>query len=90
VDEVEGIMRARGTKYVRVSMIAPLKEALKEGKRRIAMVGTPCQIRAIRKIAELRIFDDRFPNAEITILGLFCFESFDYRNLRDYLKKTMA
>jgi len=90
VDEVEGIMRARGTKYVRVSMIAPLKEALKEGKRRIAMVGTPCQIRAIRKLQSYGYFDDRFPNAEITILGLFCFESFDYRNLRDYLKKTMG
>jgi coenzyme F420 hydrogenase subunit beta len=90
VDEVEGIMRARGTKYVRVSMIAPLKEALREGKRRIAVVGTPCQVRAIRKLQSCGYFDDEFPDADITILGLFCFESFDYRNLRAHLKKTMG
>jgi coenzyme F420-reducing hydrogenase beta subunit len=90
VDEVDGVMRARGTKYLRVSIIAPLKEALRDGKRRIAVVGTPCQVRAIRKLQSYGYFDDEFPDADITILGLFCFESFDYRNLRSYLKKTMG
>jgi bidirectional [NiFe] hydrogenase diaphorase subunit len=90
VDEVEGIMRARGTKYVRVSMIAPLKEALREGKRRIAVVGTPCQVRALRKLQSYGYLDNEFPDADITILGLFCFESFNYLNLRAYLKKTMG
>ncbi|MCJ7446033.1 MAG: Coenzyme F420 hydrogenase/dehydrogenase, beta subunit C-terminal domain [Methanotrichaceae archaeon] len=88
VDEVDGVMRARGTRYVRVSMISPLKEALRNGKKRIAVVCTPCQVRVLRKLQSYGYFNEKFPDIEITILGLFCFESFDYRNLRAYIKKT--
>jgi coenzyme F420 hydrogenase subunit beta len=90
VDEVDGVMRARGTRYVRVSIISPLKEALRGGKKRIAIVCTPCQVRVLRKLQSYGYFSEKFPDTEITILGLFCFESFDYRNLRAYIKKTMG
>ncbi|MCX6680373.1 MAG: Coenzyme F420 hydrogenase/dehydrogenase, beta subunit C-terminal domain [Methanothrix sp.] len=78
VDETESILQAKGTKYVRVSVIAPLLEALERGKRRIAVVGTPCQIRAVRKLQRQGYFND----AEIFLIGLFCFESFDYESLK--------
>ena len=82
VDETESILQAKGTKYVRVSVIAPLLEALERGKRRIAVVGTPCQIRAVRKLQRQGYFNDKFPDAEIVLIGLFCFESFDYESLK--------
>ncbi|MFZ3149363.1 MAG: Coenzyme F420 hydrogenase/dehydrogenase, beta subunit C-terminal domain [Methanothrix sp.] len=78
VDETDRILQAKGTKYVRVSVIAPLLEALERGKRRIAVVGTPCQIRAVRKLQRQGYFND----AEIFLIGLFCFESFDYESLK--------
>lgn len=90
VDDVEGVVKAKGTKYVRVSAIEPLLDSLREGKRRIAVVGTPCQIRVIRKMEQSGYFEDEFPDAEILLIGLFCFESFDYRKLRIHLKELLG
>ncbi len=86
VDDVDAVVRAKGTKYVRLSVLPPLLDALREGKRRIAIVGTPCQIRVVRKLVQSGYFRDEYPDAEIFLLGLFCFESFDYRRLRDHIK----
>jgi coenzyme F420-reducing hydrogenase beta subunit/ferredoxin len=90
VDDIQGIIEARGTKYVRVSVLPRLIEALKKGKRRIAVVGTPCQIRVIRKLQHIGYFNDEFADAEIFLLGLFCFESFDYRDLRARAKELLG
>jgi coenzyme F420-reducing hydrogenase beta subunit len=86
VDETESILQAKGTKYVRVSVIAPLMEALKKGKRRIAVVGTPCQVRVVRKLQRQGYFDD----AEIILIGLFCFESFDYESLQSRIRELFG
>jgi coenzyme F420 hydrogenase subunit beta len=90
VDDIEGVIKAKGTKYVRVSALAPLIDALRGGKRRVAVVGTPCQIRVIRKLEQLDYFKDEFPDAEIFLVGLFCFESFDYRRLREHSKELLG
>lgn len=90
VDDIEGVIKAKGTKYVRVSALAPLIDALRGGKRRVAVVGTPCQIRVIRKLEQLDYFKDEFPDAEIFLVGLFCFESFDYRRLRAHAKELLG
>ncbi len=90
VDETESILQAKGTKYVRVSMIAPLIEALQKGKRRIAVVGTPCQIRVVRKLQWQGFFDEKFPDAEIILIGLFCFESFEYTSLKGRIRELFG
>ena len=90
VDNIEGIMGAKGTKYMRVPVMPRLIGALKRGKRRIAVVGTPCQVRVIRKLQQRGYFNDEFANAEIILLGLFCFESFDYRDLRKHTKELFG
>ncbi|MCK9566205.1 MAG: Coenzyme F420 hydrogenase/dehydrogenase, beta subunit C-terminal domain [Methanothrix sp.] len=90
VDETDQILQAKGTKYVRVSVIAPLLEALERGKRRIAVVGTPCQIRAVRKLQRQGYFNEKFPDAEIFLIGLFCFESFDYESLKSCIRKLFG
>jgi len=90
VDETESILQAKGTKYVRVSVIAPLLDALNQGKRRIAVVGTPCQIRVVRKLQRQGYFNDKFPDAEIVLIGLFCFESFDYELLRNQIRELFG
>jgi coenzyme F420 hydrogenase subunit beta len=82
VDEAASILQAKGTKYVRVSVIASLLEALEKGKRRIAVVGTPCQMRTVRKLQRQGYFQERFSDAQIFLIGLFCFESFDYESLK--------
>jgi coenzyme F420-reducing hydrogenase beta subunit len=90
VDETESILQAKGTKYVRVSVIAPLLEALQNGKKRIAVVGTPCQIRVVRKLQRQGYFSKMYPDAGIFLIGLFCFESFDYESLKSRINELFG
>jgi len=84
-ENAEAVMLSRGTKFVRVPVTSQILEALRGGKRRIAVVGTPCQIRVARKLELEGYLRDRFPDAEITLIGLFCFESFDRLGLKDHI-----
>jgi len=70
---------------VRISVIPALVQALQKGKKKVAVVGTPCQIRVVRKLQSQGYFARRFPDAEIFLLGLFCFESFDYARLKSHI-----
>jgi coenzyme F420-reducing hydrogenase beta subunit len=90
VDEADSILQAKGTKYVRLSVIAPLLEALNQGKKRIAVVGTPCQIRSVRKLQRQGYFIENFPDAGIFLIGLFCFESFDYESLKSRMAELFG
>ncbi len=90
VEDVEGIRSARGTKYLHVPMMSKLMDALKEGRRRIAVVGTSCEVRAVRKIQQQWDLEREFPGVEIIILGLFCFESFDYEGLKEETKRKFG
>ncbi|MHC1636313.1 MAG: Coenzyme F420 hydrogenase/dehydrogenase, beta subunit C-terminal domain [Candidatus Methanospirareceae archaeon] len=71
---VEEVEKAKGTKYVQCPMVAMIGRAVKGGGRKIAIVGTPCQIRAVRKLQKVLL--NKVPQIEITTIGLFCFESF--------------
>ncbi len=73
-EDVETIKKAKGTKYLQCPMVSKIGEAVKSGKRKIAIVGTPCEIRAVRKIQSVLLKE--VPQIEITSIGLFCFESF--------------
>lgn len=84
-ENADSIIEARGTKYVRISVILPLLEALQKGRKKIAVVGTPCQIRVVRCLQRAGYFARRFPDAEIYLIGLFCFESFDYGRLKSHI-----
>jgi coenzyme F420-reducing hydrogenase beta subunit len=69
-------------------MMSKLAELINRGKRKIAMVGTACEVRAARKI-QLSLLDE-FPDLDLTILGLFCFESFDYEELKAETKRLLG
>ncbi len=81
--DIEEIKEARGTRYLRVPMVSKIVEALKVHPewRRIAIVGTPCEMRAVRKL-QLR---QQIGNVEPILIGLFCFESFDYDGLSEFV-----
>ena len=87
-ENADEIMKARGTKYLRIKMTPKLVELIEKGKRKIAVVGVPCQVRAARKIQ--RILQQDFPDLEITIIGLFCFEAFDYQKLKEETKRLLG
>jgi coenzyme F420-reducing hydrogenase beta subunit len=80
----EEILAAKGTKYLRVEVNRKLRELIAQGKKRIAIVCTPCQVNAARKIMQAI-----GKNCELTIIGLFCYQSFDYKKLKEELQNRL-
>jgi len=83
----EDVIKASGTKYMRVRIMYKLGELVAKGKRKIAIVGTPCEIRAARRIQQQLIMD--CPDLELTMIGLFCFEDFSYPILKTEVQRLM-
>jgi coenzyme F420 hydrogenase subunit beta len=76
-EDTGDIIAAKGTKYQLVSVPGKLVEAIKEkGKKKIAVVGLPCQVSGIREIQKA------MPDRDLFVIGLFCMENFEYVKLR--------
>jgi coenzyme F420 hydrogenase subunit beta len=88
VENSDDIIQAKGTKYLRVKMMALVADLIAKGKRRLAMVGTACEIRSVRQIQEILL--PKYPDLDLTLVGLFCFEAFDYEKLNSETKRLMG
>ncbi|MEJ2250251.1 MAG: Coenzyme F420 hydrogenase/dehydrogenase, beta subunit C-terminal domain [Candidatus Lokiarchaeota archaeon] len=93
----EELLKSSGTRYSVSSQVLPLKDLYnisleiqkKKGiydidQLRLAFVGTPCQVRAIRKMKFLNI---KPAHVIQYIISLFCYENFDYDKLYEILEK---
>lgn len=87
-ESADEILNARGTKYSRVKMMSKIGELVEKGKRKIAFVGTACEIRTGRKIQQQLL--RKYPDLEMTVVGLFCFEAFDYDKLKEATKRLLG
>ena len=87
-ENTDDIINAKGTKYLRVKMLPLLSELIEKGKTKIALVGTPCEVRAARKIQQTLL--PKYPDLQLTIIGLFCFEAFDYEKLKEAIQKLFG
>ncbi|QYZ79448.1 coenzyme F420 hydrogenase subunit beta [Methanofollis formosanus] len=76
------LLAARGTKYTLSPNIALLKEATRSyGLDRIGIVGTPCQMQAVRKAQLYPIGMRDVPDKIALAIGIFCMENFPYQSL---------
>lgn len=81
----DDILSAVGTKFFPSSVAKAFGTAVTGyGKSRIAFVGVPCHIRALRKIEAWQ--HKLGPNLKISI-GLFCFGTFSQSTLLEHLEK---
>lgn len=81
-EDSDAAMQSKGTVYVKVNVSKKLRELISIGKKRIAIVCTPCEVKAVRKI-QRSIGKD----TDITVIGLFCFEAFNPAKLKEELNK---
>jgi coenzyme F420 hydrogenase subunit beta len=66
-------MQSVGDYYSTIARLAEFNPMLRQGLRRVAFVGTPCQIKAMRKMQTLNIY----PSDSVKIcFGLFCSGNF--------------
>ena len=69
-------MKQFGDEYLTYSMIEGFSPVMKKGLRRVALVGTPCQIKAFRRMEALGVV----PSDSIKYsLGLFCSGNFTFK-----------
>ncbi len=83
-DDLQG-----GTFYSHIPMTTSLMEAISKGHKRIAIVGTSCNIDALEKIQSRPAgVLARSKDLEVLRLGLFCMDSFNYSKLVDFLREN--
>lgn len=83
----EQIIAAAGTKYTISPNMAAIKHAVREqALDKVAIVGTPCQIYAARKM-QLYPFGARHVSDKIALtIGIFCTENFSYAGLKTVIE----
>lgn len=81
----EEVLAAKGTMYLKVNVTKKLRELISQGKKRIAIVCTPCEAKAARKIQQTLK-----ENCQITVLGLFCFEAFNQAKLKQEISARLG
>ena len=79
---VEELLAARGTKY----NISPNMQLIKEATRsygldKVGIVGTPCQIQALRKGQLYPVGLRDVPDKIALAVGIFCMENFPYQSI---------
>jgi coenzyme F420-reducing hydrogenase beta subunit len=79
------VLAAKGTKYLRVNVTKKLRELINQGKKRIAVVCTPCEAKAARRIQKTLKKE-----CQIIVLGLFCFEAFNKAKLTEEIKARLG
>jgi coenzyme F420-reducing hydrogenase beta subunit/Na+-translocating ferredoxin:NAD+ oxidoreductase RnfD subunit len=87
-ENVDEIMKAKGTKYLRIPLMSKLRELIEKGRRRIALVGMACDVRAARRVQQVLLRE--YPDLELSIIGLFCYECFDYEKLKEETKRLLG
>ena len=82
------VLAAAGSRYSASGAVAALNEALAEpDSHPLALVGTPCQIKAAAAMRRARTGDVSFRPRRIKLLiGLFCTWALDWRRLSAYLR----
>ena len=82
------VLNAAGTKYTPAPTLIGLMSATQEyGKEKVAIVGTPCQIRSYRKMQTSLLGAKKLANTVSLAIGLFCMESYRYDQfIGDYLR----
>jgi len=80
VTTTEEALECAGTRYTYSPNLLALQEGINQNKKRLAFVGTPCQIHALRKIEDLLL---EYFNPVKLAIGLLCTESFTYEGLME-------
>jgi len=76
------LVQNAGTKYTPSPTLLGVRSAIEEyGKSKVGLVGTPCQIRAVRRIQTSPMGNKRLAQAMTLSIGLFCMESYKYDTL---------
>jgi coenzyme F420-reducing hydrogenase beta subunit len=81
MENADDVLNSELAKSVRMKAVSTFMAAIEQSKRKIVFIGLPCQVRAIRKIEQT--LQKEIPDLEITLIGLFCLQSFNPKKLEE-------
>jgi len=85
----EEVVAGAGTKYTSCPILVGVASAVNEyEKQKVAVVGTPCQMRALRRIETGDYSEAKIREAVALDVGLFCMETFGYSSLMEFLERA--
>jgi coenzyme F420 hydrogenase subunit beta len=84
-EDAAEIEKAAGSRYLVSPSLRKIIEAREKGLEKLAVVGRPCQVQALRKMEFNRPPDS--PALDVLSIGLFCMWSLSWA-FKDYLAKT--
>ncbi len=88
ITDPDEVLEAAGTKYTYCPNVSVLKEAVRSyGCEKVAMVGTPCQIRAVRKTQFCPIGMRHVPDKIELLIGIICMENFPYEGMKTIIEQ---
>jgi len=83
------VAECAGSKFIAAPTLSVLNAAVHEGARRLAVVGTPCQMTAVAQMRMNPLGRDDFEDPVALAVGLFCNWALDHRQLTAYLSDRM-
>lgn len=89
VTEPEQVAACAGSKFIAAPTLTALNQAAREGARRLAVVGTPCQMTAVAQMRMNPLKREDFEDPVALTVGLFCNWALDQRQLVGYLSERL-
>ena len=89
VTDLEQVTACAGSKFIAAPTLAALNQAAREGMRRLAVVGTPCQMTAVAQMRMNPLGREDFEDPVAIAVGLFCNWALDHRQFAQYLSARM-
>lgn len=83
------VAECAGSKFIAAPTLSAMNAAVHEGARRLAVVGTPCQMTAVAQMRMNPLGRDDFEDPVALAVGLFCNWALDHRQLTAYLSDRM-
>jgi coenzyme F420 hydrogenase subunit beta len=90
VTDKDDVKKCAGSKFAGAHSLEALREALNKGYQKIAVVGLPCQVRALRKMALLDIKKEKLGERIGPVIGLFCNWALSARELLQLLSERLG
>lgn len=81
------ILACAGSRYTSSASLSALNRGKKDNKKKIAVVGVPCQISALSRMKAMFGEKDDISDPIALSIGLFCTWSISYRELYQYMKQ---
>ena len=83
----EEVLACAGTKYTSSPTLVGVGSAVSDyAREKVAVVGTPCQMRGLSKVTTGEKADAKIRDAVDLRIGLFCMETFNHGSFMEYLE----